>query len=181
MMATIVTISGSPAAVSRSTTVLTFAGQVLQKAGHSTHPIIIRDLNAEDLLHGRYDSPAMQQHTALIASADGIILSTPVYKAAYTGVLKIFLDLLPPNAFAGKVVLPCATGAAPGHMLIIDYALKPVLAALGAEYLLSGVYLTDNLITKLADQHYELNDTAVEQMHTALAHMLDVLQQISSV
>jgi NAD(P)H-dependent FMN reductase len=37
-----------------------------------------------------------------------------VYKAAYSGLLKTLLDLLPQCALAGKVVLPVVTGGKPG-------------------------------------------------------------------
>ena len=61
-----------------------------------------------------------------------MVVSTPVYKAAYSGVLKVFLDLLPQFGLAGKVVLPLVTGGTASHVLAIDYALRPVLLALGA-------------------------------------------------
>lgn len=50
-----------------------------------------------------------------------MIIATPIYKAAYTGVLKVFLDLLPTNALAGKIILPIGTGATPAHLLALDY------------------------------------------------------------
>ncbi len=34
-------------------------------------------------------------------------------------------------------------GAAPAHFLALDYALKPVLSALGARHVLDGVFATD--------------------------------------
>lgn len=37
-----------------------------------------------------------------------VILATPVYKAAYSGLLKTFLDLLPQGGLRDKVVLPIA-------------------------------------------------------------------------
>jgi FMN reductase len=49
-----------------------------------------------------------------------------VYKAAYSGLLKTLLDLLPQCALAGKVVLPVVTCGSPAHVLAIDYALRPL-------------------------------------------------------
>ncbi len=57
-----------------------------------------------------------------------MVIGTPVYKAAYSGLLKSLLDLLPQYALAGKTVLPLATGGSTAHVLAIDYALRPVLA-----------------------------------------------------
>jgi FMN reductase len=68
-----------------------------------------------------------------------------VYKAAYTGLLKSFLDLLPQYALAGKTVLPLVTGGTPAHVLAIDYALCPVLASMGA-HVGQGYFLLDQLI-----------------------------------
>lgn len=179
-MHTIVTLSGSPSAVSRSTCLLDFAEQFLTQNGFRIESIVIRDLDAQDLLHGRYDSPALQQEAARIAGAAGVIVTTPVYKAAYTGVLKVFLDVLPPNALAGKVILPCATGAAPTHALIIDYALKPVLAALGAQHLLSGVYLVDSQIPKTDAGTYQLSEQAETALQTALEEFVKIVRQLSA-
>jgi FMN reductase len=76
-----------------------------------------------------------------------VVVATPVYKAAYSGVLKVFLDLLPQTGLAGKTVLPLATGGSPNHMLALDYALRPVLQSLGAKHILSGIYATDAQVT----------------------------------
>ena len=40
-------------------------------------------------------------------------------------------------------MLPLATGGSLAHLLALDYALKPVLAALGARDILDGVYATE--------------------------------------
>jgi FMN reductase len=53
------------------------------------------------------------------------------------------LDILPQCAFRGKTILPLASGGSPGHLLAIDYAIKPVLSTLGASDVLQGVYLVD--------------------------------------
>jgi FMN reductase len=140
----ILTIAGSPSSQSKSTTVLDQANDYLKSKGIETITTIVRDLPAQELIFGRYDSPAIQQEAALVKQAEGIIIATPVYKAAYSGVLKAFLDLLPSGAFAGKVILPIATGAAVNHALMLDYSFKPLLFALGAEHILNGLYLLDS-------------------------------------
>jgi FMN reductase len=55
-------------------------------------------------------------------------------------VLKVFLDLLPQDGLAGKLVLPVATGGSQSHMLALDYALRPVLAALAPRHILPSIY-----------------------------------------
>lgn len=149
-MVHILTIGGSPSAPSRSAGVLEYARNYLSERGLRTSALQIRDLDSEELLCGKFDGPTMQEAKAIVASADGLIIGTPVYKAAYTGILKAFLDLLPQSALANKAVLPVATGGTLAHMLAIDYALKPVLSNLGATHILSGVFLLD--------QHVELTN-----------------------
>ena len=85
-----------------------------------------------------------------------IVVATPVYKAAYSGVLKVFLDLLPQTALKDKTVLPLATGGSPNHMLALDYALRPVLQSLSARHILPGVYATDSQVTLMPEGGYHL-------------------------
>ena len=92
--------------------------------------------------------------------ADAIVIATPVYKAAYSGVLKVFLDLLPQSALRGKTVLPLATGGSPHHMLALDYALRPVLQSLAARHILPGVYATDAQVTLQPEGAYQLHERA---------------------
>ncbi len=145
-MVQLVTIAGSPSSPSRSAAVLDYARRDLEQRIPSlqTETIIIRDLNPAELLYADWNGATIRAALGQVAAADAVIMATPVYKAAYSGVLKAFLDVLPQNALAGKVVLPIVTGASPAHMLALDYALKPVLAALGAGDMLMGVYLLDS-------------------------------------
>jgi len=129
-MADIVTLAGSPSHPSRSAAVLDHARHLLEAANLTTEALHVRALPAEALLFGRFDDPTIQTALASVNRAAAVIIATPVYKAAYTGVLKAFLDLLPQRAFADKIIFPLATGGSPAHLLAIDYALKPVLSAL---------------------------------------------------
>ena len=70
-------------------------------------------------------------------------MSTPVYRATFSGALKVFFDLLPQDALAGKTAVAVATGNTPGHLLAIDHGLRPLLASLGAVTVPTGVYGTD--------------------------------------
>jgi FMN reductase len=136
-------ISGSPSNPSRSGALLEYAVERLGAKGLTSELVSVRDYPAADLILGRYDSPAFELTKRLIAESRGLIVATPVYKAAYTGSLKALLDILPPQAFRNKTVLPIATGGSPAHLLVLDYALKPVLGALGASDILQGVYVID--------------------------------------
>ncbi|MEG3437752.1 NADPH-dependent FMN reductase [Pannus brasiliensis CCIBt3594] len=142
-MANILSIAGNPTDPSRTYGLVQYVNGLLEKEGFHTDTIAVRDFSPEELIHGRYDSPDLEPIKALLEQADGVIVATPIYKAAYTGLLKAFLDLLPQRAFEGKVVLPIATGGTIAHLLAIDYALKPVLSELKARHILGGVYAVD--------------------------------------
>ena len=143
-MVDVVTIAGSPATPSRCAAALETASDLLERRGLSTAAINLRALPAEALLWARFNDPAIQRTTELVSQARAIVVATPVYKASYSGLLKTFLDLLPAGALAGKGVLPIATAGSLAHCLVLEYALKPVLSALGASSFLPGVCLIDS-------------------------------------
>ena len=136
-------IAGSPSERSRTAALLEAAGQRLEQRGALVTRLRIRDLSPQALLLADFGHSSISHATGLVKQAQVIIVATPVYKAAYSGVLKVFLDLLPQDAFAGKTVLPLATGGSPNHMLALDYALRPVLQSLGARHVLPGIFATD--------------------------------------
>src|SRR5881394_1109883 len=119
----LVSISGSPSRLSRSSWLLQHAvGRAGARIEHHD-AITVRELPAQALIAGDVaDAQIALAHRAL-ARAQGVLIATPIYKAAYSGLLKLFLDGLPLDALRGKPVLALATGGSPGHLLAIDYAL----------------------------------------------------------
>ncbi|SDJ19116.1 NADPH-dependent FMN reductase [Nonomuraea jiangxiensis] len=148
-MTRVLLISGSPSATSRTGRLLDHVAELLDGAVSLLH---LRDLPAEPLLLGRGDHPDLVAAARSVAEADVIVLATPIYKAAYTGLVKAFLDGLPQKAFAGKTVVPIATGGTQGHLLAVDYALRPVLSVLGARHVTRGLFVLDTQITPLAEE-----------------------------
>ena len=140
---TILLLAGSPSAPSRSTRLLHYTGERLALLGHRHQKLQVRDLPATALVQADFGNAGLAAARALVANADALVIATPVYKAAYSGVLKAFLDLLPQDGLAGKLVLPLATGGSQSHMLALDYALRPVLSSLGARHVLPSIYATD--------------------------------------
>ena len=138
----ILLLGGSPAAPSSSSRLLLHVGERLALHGHRNSKLFVRDLPPRALLHADSDDRAIRRALLDVASADAIVIATPVYQASFSGVLKAFLDLLPQGGLAGKLVLPLATGGSQSHMLALDYALRPVLQALEARQVLGSVYAT---------------------------------------
>jgi len=157
-MANVVSLSGSPSPTSRSQGLLNRATVLLEARGIPVEAFSLGDFDADALLFGRFDDPAIRAFQQAVASADGLLVATPVYKAAYSGGLKALLDVLPERALARHVVLPLATGGSAAHMLAVDYALQPVLTALKAHHILGAVYATEKDVHR--DEHNHLSVSA---------------------
>ncbi|WP_020127270.1 NADPH-dependent FMN reductase [Streptomyces sp. 303MFCol5.2] len=142
-MAAVLSVSGSPSPTSRTTRLLRHLDDRLRRQGHEVTPLEVRTLPPEALLGADFAHPAIVAAAELFARADGVVIGTPVYKAAYSGLLKSLLDLLPQYALTGKTVLPLATGGSTAHVLAIDYALRPVLSSMGAAHIVPGWFTLD--------------------------------------
>lgn len=150
---TVALISASPTAPSRSAFLLNQVERSFGALDMPTERIVVRQLPAQALLHGDLCDPALRQAVAAVASASAVVIATPIYKAAYAGALKVFLDLLPKGGLSGKTVLPIATGGSSRHMLAIDYALRPVLQALYARHVLPGIFATEAQIVRVGETY----------------------------
>lgn len=158
----ITAISGSPSTRSRSGALLQLLTRRLAEHGVQLNTFGIADFDASAVFAGQFDAPSIVAFKQSIAASQGLIVSTPIYKASFSGALKAVLDLLPESALNHKAALPFATAGSPAHILALEYSLKPVLAALGARHVLNGVYATDKQIRWRDDDTIEA-DADIEQ------------------
>jgi FMN reductase len=168
----ILLIAGSPSEHSRSAALLDAVSQRLGLRHALIERLHIRDLSPQALLLADVNHKSIRAAVSQVDTARAIVVATPVYKAAYSGVLKVFLDLLPQSALKGKVVLPLATGGSPHHMLALDYALRPVLQSLAARHILPGVYATDAQIPKDTEGQYHVGDDIGGRLDDAVNTLL---------
>lgn len=143
----VVTIAGSPGRHSRSTALLGLAAQRLRAEGLRVHDIAVRELPASELLAADTKNPAIAGALRAVEQASIVIVATPIYKASYSGLLKAFIDLLPQFGLKDKAVLPIATGGSSAHLLALDYALRPVLASLGARVVVESLFVSDGQLS----------------------------------
>ncbi len=180
---TVLLIAGSPSKPSRSSVLLDAVEQRLRLRGVDVERLHIRDLPPQALVLADFGHPSVTGAAAQVAKARAIVVATPVYKAAYSGVLKVFLDLLPQTALKDKLVLPLATGGSPNHMLALDYALRPVLQSLGAAHILPGIYATDAQVVLLPEGGYQVHaDIAArldESVRILIAQTLKVIPSVA--
>ncbi|TDC28024.1 FMN reductase (NADPH) [Streptomyces sp. 8K308] len=163
-MAVVLSISGSPSPTSRTARLLRHLDARLALQGHDVIPLDVRALPAEALLGADLAHPAIAEVAELLDRAEGVVVGTPVYKAAYSGLLKALLDLLPQYALAGKTVLPLATGGSTAHVLAIDYALRPVLSSMGATHITPGWFVLDRHILTADDGSLTFDPSAAEPL-----------------
>ncbi|MFL6626357.1 MAG: NADPH-dependent FMN reductase [Vitreoscilla sp.] len=164
----VVALAGSPSSPSRSTVLLRHVLGRLDDDVARTE-IALRDLPPAALVRAQFDDPAIRRAIDQVAAARVVVIATPIYKASFSGLLKSFLDLLPQDALRGKTVFALGTGGSAAHLLALDYALKPVLAALGARHILDAVYAVDAQFTPHATQGHVAHDDVVRRIERALA------------
>jgi len=174
----IVLIAGSPSRSTRSASLFRRIIAGTERAGIAASTIEVRELPASDLLGGARDSAALAPALAAVARANGVVVATPVYKAAYTGLLKCFLDVLPEAALRGKVAFPIVTAAAPSHALALDFALKPVLASLFPSITLAGFFATDKEFVTEPDGALDLGAEAAARLDAMIEDFLRALSMV---
>jgi FMN reductase len=141
--ASVIGLSGSPKTASRSRALLELALAALERHGAGAAQLIDLAGLAPDALLGRRDDPDVADAIQRVLHAGIVVVSTPIYRATYSGLLKVFFDLLPQDALLGKVAIPIATGGGAAHLLAVDHGLRPLLASVGALVVAAGVYGTD--------------------------------------
>jgi FMN reductase len=92
-----------------------------------------------NLLTG-FPSPRLQAAIDTVLDADGLIAATPVFNASYSGLFKLFFDVVEKDGLAGKPALLAATGGTARHSLAIEHAMRPLFAYLNAAVVATGVY-----------------------------------------
>jgi FMN reductase len=116
-----------------------------------------------------WSDPVLTRLTEEVAGADVAIFASPTYKAAYTGMLKAFLDRYGGDGLAGTVAVPVMTGGWPGHLLAVEVHLRPVLVELGAIVPARGLFVTEPDISAPDAAIAKWAETAVPLIRRALA------------
>jgi len=145
----VVGISGSPATPSRSRTLLGLALEVCEAGGAESHVVDLASLPSDALLR-RGDPSALDDVRNLVARSHLLIASTPVYRATYSGLLKVFFDQLPLGALSGKVALGIATGGSARHAGVLEFGLRPLFTSLDAVVPFPGLHALDAQFTGTA-------------------------------
>lgn len=81
-------------------------------------------------LVGGFPTEAVTDAIERLAAADALVVTTPVYKAGISGLLKSFIDLLDNDLLIAKPVLLAATAGSARHAMVVDDQLRPLFAFL---------------------------------------------------
>lgn len=84
---------------------------------------------ADRLLTG-FPSDELADALATVAEADALIVVTPVFQASYSGLFKMFFDVMEPGLLEGTPVLMGATAGTARHSLVLEHALRPLFSYL---------------------------------------------------
>ncbi|MDO5098400.1 MAG: NAD(P)H-dependent oxidoreductase [Corynebacterium sp.] len=75
-----------------------------------------------------------------VATADALIAVTPVFSASYSGVFKMFIDVLDQQALVDTPMIIAATAGTARHSLVLEYAMRPLFAYLKAIVMPTAVF-----------------------------------------
>jgi FMN reductase len=87
-----------------------------------------------------FPSPKLQEAIDAVLASDGLIAVSPIFSASFSGLFKLFFDVIERDGLAGKPVLIAATGGTARHSLAIEHAIRPLFAYLNAAVVPTGVY-----------------------------------------
>jgi len=92
----------------------------------------LREISADisTALVSQLISPKLQRAITALGDADGIIASTPVYKAGPSGLFTSFFDILDDDLLIAKPVLLAATAGTARHALVADDQVRAMFAYL---------------------------------------------------
>lgn len=140
-----VVLVGSPALGSRTSRV----AQTVAAALGAPQPRVVELADVGPCSEKGGDALRLAQHA--VQQAGLVVVATPVYKAGYTGVLKLFLDGLEPTALASTVAVPVVLTASGAHGVMADLQLRLVLQAVGAHLPVPSFVLEEHRLDRLPE------------------------------
>lgn len=173
-MTFVLVASGSPAPVSKTGRLAEHVCAALDTLGMRTRHIRVRELPPHALLAGDAGDPAIERAVRLVEEADGVVFVTPTYKASYSGLMKAFLDVLPQFALTGKAALPLAVGGSAAHVMMLDYAFRPVLQSMGVRHCVQGHFLVESALD-VASPDFIVDDRSRVMLDQAIAALAQSL------
>ena len=145
----IVGVSGSLSVPSRTTALVAAVAQEFARPLGATVEII--ELGSlvgalAGVKRSELGQPAVDALEA-VESADLIVVGSPAYRAAYTGVFKHFFDFVGQYSLVDKPVVLTATGGSDRHALLVEHQMRPLFGFFQALTLPLGIYASEGEFT----------------------------------
>lgn len=94
---------------------------------------------ANNMLTG-FPSAELGSAIESVLRADGLIVVSPIFNASYSGLFKMFFDVIERGSLVGKPVLLAATGGTARHSLALEHAMRPMFAYIQAMTVPTAVF-----------------------------------------
>lgn len=75
-----------------------------------------------------------------VSASDGLVAVTPIFKASYSGLFKMFFDALDTEALNGMPTIIAATAGTARHSLVLEHALRPLLVYMRADVMPTSLF-----------------------------------------
>lgn len=132
-------VVGNPRAGSRTLAAATWLSGVLEP---DAEPIVV-DLATLGPALLDWSDAYVASLVEQVGGADLVVVASPTYKGAYTGLLKLFLDRFAGGTGMRGVAVPFMLSGSPAHALAPELTLRPVLAEIGARVPAQGLSVLD--------------------------------------
>jgi FMN reductase len=121
--------------------------------------IDLRELATEitTALISQLTGPKLTKAITALGEADGIVVSTPVYKAGASGLFTSFFQILDNDLLIAKPVVLAATAGTARHALVVDEQLRSLFAYMRSTTMPTSVFAStedwnDPALTKRVDR-----------------------------
>lgn len=156
----IVGVSGSLSVPSRTTALVAATSTAFATPLEASVEIIELGSLVHDLAgtnRGELGPAAISALTA-VESADVLVVGSPAYRAAYTGIFKHFFDFIGQYALVDKPIVLTATGGSDRHALLVEHQMRPLFGFFQALTLPLGIFATETDF-----ENYEITSTELTE------------------
>ncbi|MBX4922345.1 FMN reductase [Rhizobium bangladeshense] len=104
--------------------------------------IEVRDV-AHDLVNNLltgFPSRGLEEQLERVTKADALIVVTPIFTGSFSGLFKMFFDVIGPEQLVDIPVLLGATGGTARHSLALEHAMHPMFAYMRATTVPTSIY-----------------------------------------
>ncbi|MHB1139405.1 MAG: NADPH-dependent FMN reductase, partial [Microthrixaceae bacterium] len=113
----VVVVVGNPQPASRTAAAALAVGTRVAELTGGTVDLIELAEHGPALLS--WGDPTVEELRAAVGAARALVVSSPTYKASYTGLTKLFLDRFDAGELGGTPTVAMMTGGSPAHALTV--------------------------------------------------------------